>query len=156
MVIGCLKNPFKKKSEQKYSLVPLGIVLSLIEVFIVVEPKFPILTTHETFIESLLLLTVWLKRFYGLLEAHCSGKQRLRSWCYKSLEEALPCSGSQLNYVWSKETEERMQKPTNQATNQLHKTPSIPRYQNIILVGLNSKGIVWPSALNSALCWVFF
>ena len=54
MVIGCLKNPFKKKSEQKYSLVPLGIVLSLIEVFIVVEPKFPILTTHETFIESLL------------------------------------------------------------------------------------------------------
>lgn len=54
MVIGCLKNPFKKKSEQKYSLVALGIVLSLIEVFIVVEPKFPILTTHETFIESLL------------------------------------------------------------------------------------------------------
>lgn len=34
-----------------------------------------------------------------------------------------------------------MQKPTNQATNQLHKKPSIPRYQNIILVGLNSKGI---------------
>lgn len=27
MVIGCLKKPFKKKSEQKYSLVPLGIVL---------------------------------------------------------------------------------------------------------------------------------
>lgn len=34
-----------------------------------------------------------------------------------------------------------MQKPTNQATNQLHKKPSIARYQNIILVGFNSKGI---------------
>ena len=54
MVIGCLKKPFKKKSEQKYSLVPLGIVLSLIEVFVVVEPEFPILTTHETLIECLL------------------------------------------------------------------------------------------------------
>lgn len=47
--------------------------------------------------------------------------KRLRSWCCKSLDEALPCSGPQLNHVWSKETDERMQKPTNQATDQTNK-----------------------------------